>query len=160
MNIKQSLFLNILVLLTFNGCWNNSKNNASKSQAGTSKAAESTQEVNEAAKSVMQITTEQQFEEIIKSDKTTVIKLDAPWCSACKYLQPHLVDAANKAPEFVFAQVNIDQLAKIGQQYKIVGIPTLLFFKDGKEIADSRIVGPDATSGDQLLTIIRNAVKK
>lgn len=163
MNIKQSIFLHIAMLLSFSGCWNTSKKETSESKthASTSEnVTDAKQETSEDAKLIMQITTEQQFEEAIKSDKITIVKLDAPWCSACKYLHPHLVDAAKKAPEFSFARVNIDQLAKIGQQYKIVGIPTLLFFKDGKEIADSRLVGPDATSSDQLLTMIHNAIKK
>ena len=165
MNFQRALLLHATVLISFSGCWNNSKKETAPA-AGNSSAQSSTTEqakisAEEESKLIMHITTEQQFEDVIKnSEKVTIIKLDAPWCSACKYLHPLLVDAAKKAPEFAVARVNIDQLAKIGQQYKIVGIPTLLFFKDGKEIADSRLAGPDATTGDELLTMIRSAVKK
>lgn len=167
MNFKHSLLLHATVLLSFSGCWNSSKKDAAPTQEKTATQTSipeqsSPQQVSgEDAKLVMQITTEQQFEEAIKNaEKITVVKLDAPWCSACKYLQPHLVDAAKKGAEFNVTRVNVDQLSKIGQQYKIVGIPTLLFFKDGKEIADSRLVGPDATTGDDLLAMMRSAVKK
>ena len=159
MNLQRSLLLQTTLLLSFSGCWNSSKKDAAQTSTPSNTSQQQANE--EESKLIMHITTEQQFEDTIKNaGKVTIVKLEAPWCSACKYLHPHFLDAAKKAPEFVFTRVNIDQLSKIGQQYKIVGIPTLLFFQDGKEIADSRLSGPDATTGDQLLTMIRTAIKK
>ena len=88
------------------------------------------------------------------------MEFEANWCSACKHLHPLIVQAAQKLPDLVFAKVNIDTLAKVGQQYKILGVPSLLFFKDGKELSDSRLVGPEAATVDELLLEIDKYLKK
>lgn len=153
MTLQTLFLLQLTALVALSSCGGDKKNNSSST-------SNSIHSADDEEKVLTSITSEQQFDSFIKeTSKVSVIKLDAPWCSACKYLHPLLVDAAKKGTEFAFARVNIDELPQIGQHYKIVGIPTLLFFKDGQELAESRLVGPEATTGDELLTQIRAAVK-
>lgn len=147
---KYALILPIAVLFSLSGCWWNTQNSNIATQAATEEKA--AQEAAE-AKVITQITSEQQFATLLKeSSKLIAIKVDAPWCSACKDMHPHFVAAANKGSDYVFARINVDTLPSIGQQYDVVGIPTLLFIKNGKEIPNSRIEGAEITSGDELLT--------
>lgn len=153
MMLRTFFLLQLTALAALSSCGGDKKTNSSSTNTAAHSASDE-------EKVLTSITSEQQFDTFIKdASKISVVKLDAPWCSACKYLHPLLVDAAKKGTEFAFARVNIDELPQIGQHYKIVGIPTLLFFKDGKELAESRLVGPEATTGDELLTQIRVAVK-
>ena len=149
---KYLLILPVAVMVTLSGCWwNTSKSNSAQTTTTEQSAQDSAE-----AKVITQMTSEQQFTELLKeSSKLVIVKIDAPWCSACKDIHPHFVDAATKGTDYIFARVNVDILPKIAQQFDIVGIPALLFIKNGKEITDSRIVGAEIRSGDELLAKIK-----
>ena len=78
------------------------------------------------------------FKEFIKKGNS-VVDFWAEWCGPCKVMSPAF-DAASKDVEGVnFGKVNVDDETEIAQEYNIMGIPALLFFKDGELI--------DQTSG-------------
>ncbi len=60
----------------------------------------------------------------------------AEWCGPCKMMGPQLHQAAGEgAGQFIAAKVNTDQLHEVAEQFQISGIPTLILFKGGKEVA-------------------------
>lgn len=65
----------------------------------------------------------------------------AGWCNPCKMLTPILNDIAdNKSVEGLsIAKLNVDQYQQVAAKYKVRSLPTMLIFKDGKEV--HRIVG-------------------
>ncbi len=64
----------------------------------------------------------------------------APWCAPCKRIAPILEDIATEMKSFVkVCKLNVDEHQKYAQQYSIQGIPTMILFKNGKEV--KRIVG-------------------
>jgi thioredoxin 1 len=64
----------------------------------------------------------------------------ADWCGPCKLLGPIVEELATEQGDRVkFVKVNVDNAKELSQKYEIEGIPTLLFFKEGK-VAD-RVVG-------------------
>ncbi|MDD2636601.1 MAG: thioredoxin [Bacteroidales bacterium] len=64
----------------------------------------------------------------------------ADWCRPCKMMQPVLESVAtDHADKITIAKLNTDQNKMLSQKYKISGIPALILFKNGKEIA--RIIG-------------------
>jgi len=71
--------------------------------------------------------------EVIESPLPVVVDFWAEWCGPCKMLAPVLeqlsLDFAGKAN---IVKVNIDTFPELSKQYKITGIPTLLFFKGGQ----------------------------
>jgi len=72
------------------------------------------------------------YEEFIASG-VVVVDFYADWCGPCKMMGPILeqaqIDYEGKA---VIAKVNVDENKDLAVQNKIMGIPTLFFFKDGK----------------------------
>jgi len=60
----------------------------------------------------------------------------APWCGPCKIMAPQFAQAAAQLePRVRLAKVNTENEQMIGAQYGIRSIPTLVLFKNGKEVA-------------------------
>lgn len=68
-----------------------------------------------------------------------MVDLWAPWCRPCLMVAP-VVDklAESYNGRFKFCRLNVDQNPQTAAKYRIMSIPTLLFFKDGK-VADTVI---------------------
>ncbi len=79
-------------------------------------------------------------QEVLRSEQPVLVDFWAVWCGPCKAIGP-IVDsvAASYAGKLKVAKVNVDENGATPNRYGIRGIPTLLFFKDGK-IAD-QVVG-------------------
>ncbi len=83
----------------------------------------------------------QTFAEQTKSG-VTLVDFWAPWCPPCRMMAPVLEDVAKEVNgKVTVAKVNVDveQNKQLAAQFQISGIPTLILFKDGKEI--NRFVG-------------------
>lgn len=83
--------------------------------------------------------TDEDFEEKIKQG-VTLIDFYADWCGPCRMLTPVLEEvAAEMQGKAAFAKLDIDQNQKVAGQYQVTSVPTLVLFKDGKEV--NRLVG-------------------
>lgn len=91
--------------------------------------------------SVLNITSETEFnDKILKADTPVLIDFWAPWCGPCKMVAPELEAVASEYEgKAVVLKVNVDEQQALATKYNVMGIPTLLLFKDGKE--EERIVG-------------------
>ena len=64
----------------------------------------------------------------------------APWCGPCRRIAPILEEVASEMSSSVkICKLNVDEQQKYAQQFSIQGIPTMILFKNGKEV--KRIVG-------------------
>jgi thioredoxin 1 len=78
--------------------------------------------------------------EVLQAKTPVVVDFYADWCGPCKLLGPIVEELATEQGDRVkFVKVNVDNAKELSQKYEIEGIPTLLFFKEGK-VAD-RVVG-------------------
>jgi thioredoxin 1 len=79
-------------------------------------------------------------EEVLKYEGTVLVDFWAPWCRPCRMQTPILERVAESGDiSAKIAKVNTDESSSIAQKYDISSIPTLILFKEGKEV--ERMVG-------------------
>ncbi|MCF8069820.1 MAG: thioredoxin family protein [Desulfobacterales bacterium] len=84
------------------------------------------------------------FENIIKHG-ITLIDFNAPWCAPCRSQEPIIKKLEEKyRGRASIAEVNIDEHRELAARFGIQGIPTLVIFKNSKEL--QRFVGLQAES--------------
>ena len=97
--------------------------------------------------------TNSNFDEVIvNSDIPVIIDFWAPWCGPCKMMGPVFEKTATKYPlKTLFTKVNTETEQNLGARFGIRSIPTLMIFKNGKEV--HRMAGAvDETNLTQLVT--------
>ena len=80
--------------------------------------------------------TDQNFEdEVIKSALPVMVDLWAPWCGPCRMVAPVVDKLAEKYEgKFKFCRLNVDENPQTASKYRVMSIPTLIFFKGGKAV--------------------------
>ena len=83
---------------------------------------------------------DQTFEsEVIKSNQPVLLDLWAPWCGPCHMVAPVVDKLAEKYNDKMkFCRLNVDENPQTAARYRIMSIPTLMFFKNG-QVADTVI---------------------
>lgn len=72
-------------------------------------------------------------EEVIDASEPVLVDFSAVWCGPCKMLDPVVKQLAGEWDGKVkVVKIDADQNPNILMQYSVLGIPTLLFFKDGE----------------------------
>ncbi|WP_026255117.1 thioredoxin [Terrisporobacter glycolicus] len=80
------------------------------------------------------------YNKVRTSDKLVVMDFFATWCGPCKMLAPIFESLSDEMSDKVdFAKIDIDRSLEVVEEYKIVSVPTMIMFKNGKEV--QRIVG-------------------
>lgn len=81
----------------------------------------------------------------------TLVDFFAEWCAPCRMLIPVLEELAEeKNGEIKLCKVDIDQAQDITSEFQVTSVPTLILFKDGKEV--NRTIG--LKDADTLRTFI------
>ncbi len=84
---------------------------------------------------------EEKFEdEVLSADSPVLVEFSAVWCGPCRMLEPILHDLAEDWGDSVkVVKLDIDHNPSISMNYSIMGVPTMMLFKDGKPL--ERLVG-------------------
>jgi thioredoxin 1 len=93
--------------------------------------------------------TDATFDETIgAASEPVIVDFWAEWCGPCKMVAPILDEIATEnAGKISIAKLNVDENPDAARRYDVMGIPTLIVFKDG--VAQKRLVG--AKGKGQLL---------
>ena len=78
------------------------------------------------------------FKEKISKGKV-LVDLWAEWCFPCRQLSPIIEELSKEIKDINFYKLDVDKNPDVAESYGVMGIPTLILFKNGKE--SKRIVG-------------------
>jgi len=83
--------------------------------------------------------TDKNFQQQTKN-RLVLVDFWAEWCAPCRMMAPVLNEAAEELNGTTrIGKVNIEQYQSLAQQFKVRSIPTLILFKNGKEV--DRFIG-------------------
>jgi thioredoxin 1 len=86
---------------------------------------------------IKQVTDTNFEQEVLQSDQPVLVDYWAEWCGPCKGLAPVLDEVAREYEgRLKIAKLNVDENSEIPPKYNIRGIPTLILFKNGVEVAN------------------------
>ncbi|MEZ4875319.1 MAG: thioredoxin [Flavobacteriaceae bacterium] len=75
------------------------------------------------------------FNEIIASKKLVLVDFSADWCGPCKMLAPILKQVKEELGDAVkIVKIDVDKNQLLASNYQVMGVPTLILFKEGKQV--------------------------
>lgn len=79
--------------------------------------------------------TENEFTQALHAAKPLVAVFKADWCKDCHYIEPFMPDVEKKYEDRLhFIEIDRDQFPELCDRYQVLGIPSFIAFKDGKEL--------------------------
>jgi thioredoxin 1 len=94
-------------------------------------------------------------EEVLKSTTPVLVDFWAEWCGPCKMLSP-VIDEISKemAAKLKVVKINIDTSPNVPSKLGIRGIPTMILFKDGEQVATKVGALPKASITEWVNSIL------
>lgn len=99
---------------------------------------------------------DQNFEEdVIKSDKLVLVDFWLPGCGPCSAMMPVIEEIAREfAGKAKVGKLNVSENSETAKHYKIIGVPTLIIFKNGEAVERATGLRPKQVIIDKLNSLI------
>ncbi|MDR2833251.1 MAG: thioredoxin family protein [Streptococcaceae bacterium] len=100
------------------------------------------------------------IEEITEYTKSgnTVFFFTAGWCVDCNFIKPFMPEIVEEFSQFQFVEVDRDKFMDLAMDWMIMGIPSFVVYKDGKEV--DRYVNKDRKIKEQVTNFLNQAMQK
>lgn len=100
---------------------------------------------------VIDITSENFEELVLKSEKTVLLDFSAVWCGPCQMIAPVIHEIAEENKDIVVGKIDVDNETFLAIKFGVSSIPTLVVMKNGQAI--DKAVG--LRSKEQILEMIK-----
>jgi thioredoxin len=78
---------------------------------------------------------DQEYNELIKSNKRVMVDFNAKWCSPCLKMKPYIIKLQTELKDQIkIVQLDADENKTIVNQLKLDGLPVIIVYEDGKEV--------------------------
>lgn len=92
------------------------------------------------ADNILTVTSSTWDKDVLQSEKLVMVDFWAVWCGPCRMIAPSIEELAKEYEgKITVAKLNTDENPDVASRYKIMGIPTVMFFKKGERL--DQIVG-------------------
>ncbi len=83
----------------------------------------------------MKVINKNEFEALMMKEGVVLVDFFATWCGPCKMLAPVLEELSEKYEgKLTVAKVDVDLEAELARAFRIMSVPTMIVFKDGKPV--------------------------
>jgi thioredoxin 1 len=106
----------------------------------------------------MDAVTEETFEtRVLRRDKPVLVEFWATWCGPCRMVAPVLEQIAGERADVEIVKINYDEEPAVGQRYGVMGLPTMLLFRDGEPVRSFVGAKPKARLAAELDEALRTS---
>lgn len=99
----------------------------------------------------MKVATNANFAELLQDDKLVIVDFWATWCGPCRMLSPILDEVEGEMKDKItVVKVNVDDVDEVTARYRIMSIPTLMFFRNGEVVDKTVGAMPKAALVDKI----------
>ena len=92
------------------------------------------------------------FNDIINGERPVLLDFSADWCQPCKMMTPILKKVSDELGDKIrILKIDVDKNQSIAQKWQIQSVPTIMIFKNGKQLYRQSGVIP----ADQLVNLLR-----
>ncbi|NLY80225.1 MAG: thioredoxin family protein [Lysinibacillus sp.] len=84
---------------------------------------------------MIEITSIEQFNEIINKEEPVIVKFYAGWCPDCTRMDMFINPIIEQYNQYEWYEINRDEFPELAEKYQVMGIPSLLIYKNGEKLA-------------------------
>ena len=95
--------------------------------------------------------TDNEIDNLLKSNKNVLIKYSAAWCNPCKTLSPILESVQKDNSDILIIEADVTENEKSTKKYNIKNVPTCILVSNGEEVA--RFMG--TKTSDKVIEFIK-----
>ena len=101
------------------------------------------------------VATNATFDELLQDEKLVIVDFWAVWCGPCRMIAPILDQISEEmADKVTVVKCNVDDCEDVAMRYRIMNIPTLLFFKNGEMVDRSVGAVPKAALVEKIYSLL------